>query len=229
LRRRVVKIAFLLCVTGLAVGGCKNSAQLLQDNNEGGWFSKPMDSLVKPVWSSGSSNQNLYLNPRGPVDANDLVGPDGACGAPVIVAAGPGVAPPPPPADKPVGSVAGDLAPAPMAAGAPPPVNPEGALPGQQPGGSAMLGGVALGMTECDVVRRAGMPGNINIGAGDRGERKVVLTYLNGNWPGIYTFDAGRLKVVDRAPEPPAPAKPARKNPKAKAAKPKTATREYVQ
>jgi hypothetical protein len=28
----------------------------------------------------------------------------------------------------------------------------------------------------------------------------VVLTYLAGPWPGIYTFDSGRLKVVDAAP-----------------------------
>jgi hypothetical protein len=96
------------------------------------------------------------------------------------------------------------------------------------------MGGIALGMTECDVVRRAGLPGNINIGAGDKGERKVVLTYLAGTWPGIYTFDAGRLKVVDRAPVPETPVKPAKKQKqKAKTAKPKTATREidraYVQ
>ena len=30
------------------------------------------------------------------------------------------------------------------------------------------MGGVALGMSECDVVRRAGLPGNVNIGAGDQ-------------------------------------------------------------
>ena len=96
------------------------------------------------------------------------------------------------------------------------------------------MGGVALGMSECDVVRRAGLPGNVNIGAGDKGERKVVLTYLTGPWPGIYTFDAGRLKEVDRAPEPPAPPKaPPKKKKAKKPAKPKTATREterpYVQ
>jgi hypothetical protein len=88
------------------------------------------------------------------------------------------------------------------------------------------MGGIALGMTECDVVRRAGLPGNINVGAGDKGERKVVLTYLSGTWPGIYTFDGGRLKVVNRAPVPETPVKPALKKKKAKAAKPKTATRD---
>ncbi len=34
------------------------------------------------------------------------------------------------------------------------------------------MGGVALGMTECDVVRRAGVPGNVNISAGEKGERR---------------------------------------------------------
>ena len=84
-------------------------------------------------------------------------------------------------------------------------------------------------MSECDVVRRAGLPGNISIGTGDRGERKVVLTYLTGTWPGIYTFDGGRLKIVERAPEPPPSAKPPVKKQKAKTpAKPKTATQETV-
>jgi hypothetical protein len=58
--------------------------------------------------------------------------------------------------------------------------------------------------------------------AGGVGERKVVLTYLSGPWPGIYTFTGGRLNVVDRAPEQPKPAKAAPK--KKKPVQPKTAT-----
>jgi len=101
-------------------------------------------------------------------------------------------------------------------------------------GWGKLMGGVALGMSECDVVRRAGLPGNVNIGGGDKGERRVVLTYLSGTWPGIYTFDAGRLKVVDRAPEPAPSAKsPVKKKKAKKPVKPKTAAREterpYVQ
>jgi hypothetical protein len=87
-------------------------------------------------------------------------------------------------------------------------------------------------MTECDTVRRAGLPSNVNIGAEAKGDRRVVLTYLSGPWPGIYTFDAGRLKEIDRAPEPPAPPKVQKKKAK-KAVKPKTAARttqkEFVQ
>ena len=87
------------------------------------------------------------------------------------------------------------------------------------------MGGVALGMSECDVVRRAGLATNVNVGAGDKGERKVVLTYLTGPWPGIYTFGDGRLREVNRAPEPPAPPKaPPKKGNAKKPIKPKTAT-----
>jgi hypothetical protein len=77
-----------------------------------------------------------------------------------------------------------------------------------------VTGGIALGMTECQAVQRAGTPNNVSIGAGEKGERKVVLTYLSGPWPGIYTFSGGRLNVVERAPEQPKPAKPAAKKKK---------------
>lgn len=77
----------------------------------------------------------------------------------------------------------------------------------QQP----LLGGVALSMTECQVAQRAGTPAKIDLSADEEGERKVVLTYLAGNWPGIYTFRAGRLKEIERVAAPPPPAKPVRK------------------
>jgi len=214
--------------------------QLFQDNNEGGWFSKPVDVFAKPSWAraTGDDNSNVQLNPRGPVAAEDLVAADGRCGAPAVAQMPPApeaaATPPTPPADRPVGSVAGDLADAPMPPATPVAANANAVPRDQQGGGPVATGGIALGMTECEVVRRAGLPGNVNIGAGGKGERKVVLTYLSGTWPGIYTFDAGRLKVVDRAPVPETPVKPPSKNKKAKKpAKPKTATREieraYVQ
>ncbi len=221
----------------LTVAGCTNSVRLLPDNNEGGWFSKPVDVFAKPSWArpTGEDNNNVQLNPRGPVAPEELVSADGRCGAPAVAEAPPApAAAPTPPADRQVGGMAGDLANAPMPAAAPAAANPN-AVPQDQQGGPTVAGGIALGMTECDVVRRAGVPGNVNIGAGDKGERKVVLTYLAGTWPGIYTFDAGRLKVVDRAPVPETPVKPAKKQKQKakKTAKPKTATREieraYVQ
>ena len=222
------RIALVVGAAGLVLAGCKNPVQLFQDNTESGWFSKPMDMFGKPSWvGSSSTDQNVRLEPRGPVAPDELVGADGRCGAPPApeASAAPAAAQSPP-ADRPVGSVAGDLASAPMPAGPPPAA--ANAAPDQSGGQPLLMGGIALGMSECDVVRRAGTPGNVNISAGDKGERRVVLTYLSGNWPGIYTFDGGRLKVVDRAPEPPTPAKPAAKKQKAKKpTKPKTATREF--
>jgi hypothetical protein len=89
---------------------------------------------------------------------------------------------------------------------------------------TVFLGGVALGMTECEVVRRAGPPGNVVISADENGDRLAVVSYLTGNWPGIYRFSSGRLKEIERAPEPPAPAKPVRKKRSSKQ-KPKSSAR----
>ena len=208
-------------LVAMPIAGCTHSLGSLTDVSEGGIFSKPANMFVKPDWANSTINdRNVQLNPRGPVAPEELVGADGRCGAPVVEAApAPAAAPAPPserPADRPVGSVAGDLASAPMPAGTPASAQPNAGLPEPPPGAPQLMGGIALGMSECDVVRRAGLPGNINIGAGDRGDRKVVLTYLTGSWPGIYTFDAGRLKIVDRAPEPPPSAKPPAKTKKAK-------------
>jgi len=76
--------------------------------------------------------------------------------------------------------------------------------------GSALVqGGIALQMTECDVVRRAGAPEGIEFGSSERGERAVVLTYIRSSRPGIYRFASGRLYSIERAPEPPGSAKPA--------------------
>ena len=69
-------------------------------------------------------------------------------------------------------------------------------------------------MTECQTVRRAGVPAHVAISGGEGGARHVVLTYNSGPWPGIYTFDSGRLKVVDEAPDQekkPGPKKPAKR------------------
>jgi hypothetical protein len=64
-------------------------------------------------------------------------------------------------------------------------------------------GSVALQMTECEVVRRAGPVEQIDVGANERGDRVVTLTYLHGPSPGIYRFTGGRLASIERAPGPP--------------------------
>jgi hypothetical protein len=63
--------------------------------------------------------------------------------------------------------------------------------------------GIALGMTECDLVAVAGPTERIEIGADERGQRTAVLTYPSGDRAGIYRFTAGQLTVIDRLPEEP--------------------------
>jgi hypothetical protein len=98
--------------------------------------------------------------------------------------------------------------------------------PAGGPGASAAyvpaLGeGVGLGMTECEVVRRAGPPNSVQLGRNPNGDRTAVLSYQSGPRPGIYHFERGRLMQMDRVevPEPPPQAK---KKP-AKAKKPPAA------
>jgi len=223
-----VLISFaIICAAGMALAGCSGSP-VFDSDSYSQLFSKKIDLFATPDWARPStSGDNMQLGPKGPVAPEDLVAADGRCAPPVEAtpAAGAQAAaqapeapsaapaqPAAPPADRQVGSVAGDLASAPMPQGpppkpaattgsAPPPdrLEPEGGV-GAMPSGPALLGGIALGMTECQVVRRAGTPSNVAIGAAGKGERKVVLSYLGGNWPGIYHFRSGRLKEVDAAP-----------------------------
>jgi hypothetical protein len=89
------------------------------------------------------------------------------------------------------------------------PAGPEGA----QPGAPVSSGGIALQMTECDVVRRAGPPDQIELGSNERGERALTLTYIHGPRPGVYRFAAGRLASIERGPQPPAPPPAAKPKP----------------
>jgi hypothetical protein len=78
---------------------------------------------------------------------------------------------------------------------------------------------IALEMTECDVVKRAGAGGQVQVGTGARGERTATLTFVSGERPGVYNFVDGRLKSMELGPEPVAPktakkpAKPAKRTP----------------
>lgn len=112
-------------------------------------------------------------------------------------------------------------------------VSPEGMCPGMAPPADAnasadgavagtppaVTGSVALGHTECDVVRAVGVPNNVNISKNESGDRVAVLTYNQGPRAGAYTFNAGRLTSIEgvEAP-PPAPKSKAVKS-KAKAKK----------
>ena len=118
----------------------------------------------------------------------------------------------------------GNCASAPFASAAPP-ATAEGAGndPVTTPVTPALaVGGIALGMSECDVVKRAGPPEKVALGQNERAERTLSLTYLHNTRPGIYNFTAGRLVTIERVDEPPPPPKPAKATkPKPK---PKTAT-----
>jgi hypothetical protein len=112
------------------------------------------------------------------ITQNDLMNADGSCAMP---AATDGVAPSSADADA---ALAG-----------------QGALP-------AVQGGVALGMSECQVLQRTGSPDTFNISA-EGTERVATLTVMRGAWPGLYSFRGGRLMSIERV-EVPAPAKPTR-------------------
>ena len=218
----------LACATALAVCGCKNSAEILQDQNDGGWFSKPAAMFAKPDWARPVTS-GVNLGPQGPVGAEDMVSADGRCAVPAAATAqaaepSPATTEPAPSADHAVGTVAGSQTPAAIPAA----TTPNSGLQRLEPaaGPPPVAGGIALGMTECQAVQRAGTPNDVAISADQKGERKVVITYLSGPWPGIYTFAGGRLSVVERAPEQPKPAAP-KKTPKKKTP-PKTASQEFT-
>jgi hypothetical protein len=154
--------------------------------------------LTRPEWNVSPLSAAV---PRG-VTADDLVGPDGRC------AGDPAPAAPAAPAGTGAGPralyfQAGPEVPSGRPAAAP--------APSAEPSGR----GIALEMTECDVIRAAGHTDQVEISANERGERSVILSYLQGPHPGIYRFVSGRLKSIERAPVPDVPvaAKPSGKKP----------------
>ena len=62
-------------------------------------------------------------------------------------------------------------------------------------------GKLDFGLTECEVVRLAGPFDRVEI-SDAQGVRVVTMTSTKGARPGIYRFEAGRLKSVEGAPEP---------------------------
>jgi hypothetical protein len=107
-------------------------------------------------------------------------------------------------------------------------VSADGGCPGMAPGpgdANALANGaagappstsgtVALGHTECDVMRGIGAPDNVSLSNNPRGDRVAVVTFSRGGRAGIYTFTGGRLTSIERGPEP--VARPTTAKPKAK-------------
>jgi hypothetical protein len=79
-------------------------------------------------------------------------------------------------------------------------------------------GTVALGHTECDVVRGIGPPASVNLSNNPRGDRVAVINYSQGQRAGIYTFTAGRLSSIERGPESASPPKAVKSRAKKKPA-----------
>ena len=77
---------------------------------------------------------------------------------------------------------------------------------------------MALGHTECDVVRGIGAPDSVNLSNNERGDRVAVINYSQGQRAGIYTFTSGRLTSIERGAEPAAEPKTAKPKPKKKPA-----------
>ena len=87
--------------------------------------------------------------------------------------------------------------------------------------GSLLGAGVGIGMSECDIVWRAGQPSAVNLGKSPNGDRTAVLTFNSGPRPGIYRFVGGRLIEMDRVADPaPAPEPPAKSAKTKKAPRP---------
>jgi hypothetical protein len=191
-----------ICIVGalagaLALGGCAN----VDYENKDAWFSKPFQFVSRNGGYSFSELQESKARAH-PITANDLVAANGSC---------------PPPA-------AVQQAPAAPAAGAA--ANQAGSAPAATDTNGLLGGGIALGMSECDVVFRAGAPNNVQIGKNPNGDRTAVLTFDSGPRPGIYHFEAGALMEIERAQTAPAPAQTAKKKPASPKASSKQAAKE---
>ena len=109
-------------------------------------------------------------------------------------------------------------------------VSADGACPGMAPPPGpadanasttpqAPVGGtVALGHTECDVVRGIGAPSNVSLSGDPAGRRVAVVTWSTGPRAGIYTFTSGRLSSIEGNPEPQVVPKATKPKPKKKQA-----------
>ena len=89
-------------------------------------------------------------------------------------------------------------------------VSPDGASASDALAGQGTLpqvqGGIALAMTECQVVQRTGFPDRVDISA-EGTTRVATVTVMQGASPGLYRFRGGRLVSIERV-DVPAPARP---------------------
>jgi len=200
------RLLVLIAVLALPLGGCASVTDIsVADLNP----LKGSDPLR-------SADYNYFYKrdqtATGFVSATDLVGPDGRCAFDSAPRAAPGeaiAASPEVPAQaaEPINPRSNQA----LYFTAGPQSGPAGAAPGALPpevrGGPR---GVALQMTECQMVGTLGYTDRVEISANERGERSVTLTYLSGDRPGIYRFRNGRLVSMERTAEPAQPKRPAK-------------------
>jgi hypothetical protein len=188
----------VVLATALALCGCAN----VEFENKDAWFAKPFEFVSRKGGYTFSELQDSRARAR-PITANDLVDGNGSCPAPQASHQTPQQAP---------AAVAANQAPG---------------VPSAVDTGSLLGGGVALGMSECDIVFRAGSPNAVQIGKAPTGDRTAVLTFNSGPRPGIYHFAGGALTEVERGQvAPPASAQAVKKKPASLSKASKQATKE---
>jgi hypothetical protein len=188
-----------ICIVGalagaLALGACAN----VDTENKDAWFAKPFQFVSRAGGYTFSELQESRDRTR-PITANDLVAANGSC-------------PPPPAVQQAPVAAAGAAA------------NQPGSAPPAADTSTLLGGGIALGMSECDVVSRAGAPSAVQIGKNPNGDRTAVLTFNSGPRPGIYHFQAGALVEVEQTQT--APAQTVKKKPASPKASSKQAAKE---
>lgn len=177
----------------LAAAGALSGCADVDWSSPQAWFAKPLDVTGRNAGYTFSELSETKQHQR-VITANDLVSSNGAC-------------PAPPPAAQ-------------VAAAAPAVPAPGAPATDAAAGAGSLLGtAVALGMSECDVVFRAGQPDSVQIGQNPNGDRTAVLTYNAGLRPGIYRFERGQLMEMDAVAPPPAPPKTVAKKKPSKSAK----------
>jgi hypothetical protein len=191
--------ANVICVVGalagaLALGACAN----VDAENKDAWFSKPFQFVSRAGGYTFSELQESRERTR-PISANDLVAANGSC-------------PPPPAVQQAPVAAAGAAA------------NQPGSAPPAADTSTLLGGGIALGMSECDVVFRAGAPSAVQIGKNPNDDRTAVVTFNSGPRAGIYHFQAGALVEVEQVQT--APAQTAKKKPASPKASSKQAAKE---
>ena len=196
----------LIAALALALGGCGSLSDIGVADLNPLKGSDPLRSADSNYFYKRDGTASAF------VGAADLVGPDGRCAFDSVPRAAPGeaiAASPEVPAQaaEPMNPRSNQA----LYFTAGPQSGPGGAAPGALPpevrGGPR---GVALQMTECQVVGTIGYTDRVEIGANERGERTVTLTYLSGDRPGIYRFRSGRLVSMERVAEPAQPRRSAR-------------------